>query len=413
MAEILSEQLSCGTADEQEVELVERKGLGHPDSICDAIANRASVALCQQYTQEFGRILHHNLDKALLIAGRSTPALRGGTIDKPMRLVMGDRATLSYKGKTIDVASIVDEAAKGWIRENLRFVDPHRHLVFQNEINPGSPELTRTFERDVIGANDTSAAVGFAPLSSLESVVLSVERHLNSAGFKRAFPETGEDVKIMGVRRSRDLHLTVAMALVDRFFSSSKAYFQRKDEITGQLLEYIRPSGFTNIKVGLNTLDDRSSDSMYLTVLGISAEGADSGQVGRGNRANGLISITRPQGMEAHSGKNPVNHIGKIYSYFSHHLARRIHASVPGIREVYVYLSSQIGRPVGDPMVCSVRVNLQPGVSLRDTQEPIDAIVTSELTQIDKFTIRLASHEFYEQWEAALDKESAVIKSEL
>lgn len=403
MYEVNVEQLAQKAADERDVELVERKGLGHPDSLCDAIANHASVALCSEYKQVFGRILHHNLDKAMLVAGSSRPALGGGTLDKPMRWIIGDRATIAYKGKTIDVPGIVIQAAKDWIRQNLRFVDPDRHVVYQTEIKPGSPELTDLFERDGVGANDTSAAIGFAPLSQTESLVLSLERHLNSAEFKKHFPESGEDVKLMGLRRDRELHLTIAMAFVDRFITSNRTYFQRKDEIRQHLLDYTRAlgPGFRSIRVDLNVLDDprRSKDGMYLSVLGTSAEGGDSGQVGRGNRANGLISFNRPQSMEAHAGKNPINHIGKIYSYFTHHVARQIYRSVNGIREIYVYLCSQIGRPIEDPMMSSLKVVLKPGVSLKDVEGPAESVFKEELARMNEFRALLASDVFYSQWE--------------
>ncbi len=404
MAKIDIEQLMQQAAEEQSVELVERKGLGHPDSICDAIVNRASMTLCREYQRAFGRILHHNLDKAMLAAGSSRPALGGGVVDQPMRLVLGDRATEAWDGKTIDVPGIVIQAAKDWIRESLRFVDPDRHVIFQNEIRPGSPGLSGLFACPDVRANDTSAAVGFAPLSPTESLVLSLERQLNSADFKRVFPETGEDVKVMALRRGRELHLTVAMAFVDRFVSSREAYFRRKDEIREHLLAYARAQApaFSGIRVDLNVLDDDhpgSPEGMYLTVLGVSAEGADSGQVGRGNRAHGLISLNRPQSIEAHAGKNPVNHVGKIYSYFAHHVAREIYRKVQGIREVYVHLCSQIGRPIQDPLVSSLKIVLKPGVSLADVQQPATSVFARELARIDDFRALLATEAFYNQWE--------------
>ena len=159
MKNTLVESLTTPT-DQQRIELVERKGKGHPDTICDAIAEEVSLALCREYLATFGRILHHNADKAMLVAGRTEPRLGGGTVLEPMRLVLGDRAVSEYDGKRIEVGEIAEASATNWLRQNLRFVDPDKHLVFQNELKEGSPELTDIFERDVMGANDTSAAVG-------------------------------------------------------------------------------------------------------------------------------------------------------------------------------------------------------------------------------------------------------------
>lgn len=406
MGDIFVEQLIQTPVDQQEIEIVERKGLGHPDSLCDVIANQASVALCQEYMKAFGRILHHNLDKALLVAGSSSPRLGGGTIDKSMRLILGDRATASFQGRSIDVQGIVIEAAKDWIRHNLRFVDPGRHMIFQSEIKAGSPELTHIFERSSIGANDTSPAVGFAPFTVTEQVVFSVEKYMNSAQFKQQFPETGEDIKIMGVRRKRELHLTIAIAFVDRFVRDSRAYFRRKEEIVEDLSRYLSPleDDYERIKVEINVLDDtrRADDGMYLTVLGISAEGADSGQVGRGNKVNGVISLNRPQSAEAHAGKNPVSHVGKIYSYFSSHLAEQISANVPGIREVYVQLCSQIGKPIDAPLTTSLKLILQPRFALHDIKQAVESVVVEELRRMNEFTMRLATEDFYRSWEDRL-----------
>ena len=157
------ERLGGRPVAEQRVEIVERKGLGHPDTICDAVHEQISVDLCGEYENRFGRVLHHNIDKGLLVAGSSEPKTGGGRMISPMRLVIGDRATAEFQGEKIDVASVVESSVAGWVRRNLRFVEPGRDLVLQNELKPGSAQLSDIFARATIGANDTSAAVGYAP----------------------------------------------------------------------------------------------------------------------------------------------------------------------------------------------------------------------------------------------------------
>ena len=154
----------------------------------------------------------------------------------------------------------------------------------------------------------------------------------------------------------------------------------------------------------INALDDKlqADDGMYLTVLGISAEGADSGQVGRGNKVNGVISLNRPQSAEAHAGKNPVSHVGKIYSYFSSYVAEQIVVKVNGIREVYVQICSQIGRPLDAPLTTSLKLILEPGISLRDVKQAAESVVADELTRMDEFTMRLVTEDFYRSWEDRL-----------
>lgn len=394
---ITIEELKQTPVAEQGVELVERKGVGHPDSICDAIMEEVSVALCREYMATFGRILHHNIDKGLLVAGVTEPRLGGGRALQPMRLVFGDRATAEYKGKRIDVGAITEASASEWLRRHLRFVDPAHHVVFQNELKIGSPELTDLFERAEIGANDTSAAVGYAPLSETEQLVLAAERYLNSAAFKAQFPEAGEDVKVMGYRHQRALTLTVAIAFVDRFVPDVNTYFARKAAICDALTAYLRSQLRTIVQLhlDLNTLDarERGEAGIYLTVLGTSAEGGDCGQVGRGNKVNGVIALNRPMGAEAAAGKNPISHVGKIYTLLSHQMADEIYRNVAGLREVYVWLCSQIGQPIDQPLVASAQVILQPGVSLTEVAPAVNHIMEERLSKIHAFTLRLARGE--------------------
>ncbi len=397
MRNILLESLDRTPVEKQGVELVERKGVGHPDSICDAIMEEISVALCREYKQTFGRILHHNIDKSLLVAGRTSPRLGGGTVDEPMRLIFGDRAVYEYRGKRIPVSEIAEETAKKWLRGNLRFVDPEKHILFQNEIKPGSPELTDIFEREVIGANDTSAAVGYAPMTQTERTVLATERRLNSPEFKARFPEAGEDIKVMGCRFDRTLVLTVAIAFVDRFVKSEEAYFARKKEMGKAVHDFIelQDLGFKEVRVQINTLDQpsRGEAGMYLTVLGTSAEGADGGQVGRGNKVNGVIALNRPMSTEAAAGKNPVSHVGKIYNLLAHQMANEVYQKVAGIQEVYIWLCSQIGQPIDQPLIASAQLILKPGLDLPSVSGQVEAVMEQELANIYQFTERLSRGE--------------------
>jgi S-adenosylmethionine synthetase len=398
MRNITVESLNSTPVEKQAVELVERKGIGHPDTICDSIMEATSVALCQEYLQTFGRVVHHNIDKCLLVAGRTSPKIGGGTVDEPMRLVYGDRAIYEINGKKVPVGDIAISTGEQWLRENLRFVDPKNHVIFQNEIKPGSPELTDIFDREVIGANDTSAGVGYAPLTETERVVLATERYLNSPEFKEIYPEVGEDIKVMGMRRYRDLTLTIAVAFVDRFVSSEKAYFARKAEILEALQDFVSKEkrDFDKVTIDINTLDaeSRGEDGMYLTVLGTSAEGGDCGQVGRGNKVNGVIALNRPMSTEAAAGKNPIAHVGKIYTILTHEIANKIYVGVPGISEVYVWLCSQIGHPIDKPLIASAQLILNPGVELADVRDPVQALMDRELANIYAFTDRLTKGEF-------------------
>jgi S-adenosylmethionine synthetase len=397
MPQIFVEHLQNKPVGQQMVELVERKGVGHPDSICDAIMEAVSIALSRTYIEQAGRVLHHNIDKGLLVAGQTTPALGGGTVNRPMRIIFGDRATVKWNGHHINIEEIARATATRWLTDNLRFIDPAKHIIFQNEIQPGSPELLDIFERQSVGANDTSAAVGYAPLTETEQIVLATEQLLNSPDYKKRYPEAGEDVKVMGARQGQELSLTVALAFVDRFIPNEKSYFEIKAAISEDLHIHLQEElkELDMVAIDINTLDSpgRGVGGMYLTVLGTSAEGADGGQVGRGNRVNGVISLNRPMGTEAAAGKNPVCHVGKIYNVLTHQIAGHIYDSVEPVEEVYVWLCSQIGRPIDEPWIASAQVVLAPGASLVDVQPDIESIIGNELANISSFTERLARGE--------------------
>jgi S-adenosylmethionine synthetase len=384
---------------EHAVEVVERKGIGHPDSICDAVMDAISVALSRAYLEEFGTILHHNIDKSLLVAGRVERRFGGGRVLNPMELIIGDRATFRFAGKAIPVENIAIKAAKKWLGGHLRYVDPERHLNYRVTLAPGSEELADIFDRpgQVRVANDTSAAVGYYPLSPTESTVLELEQYLNSVAFKKQFPETGEDIKVMGLRRERSLDLTVAMPLLARYVLSEKAYFERKETIHRKIHGFLEErSGFDQIKLHLNALDEqgRGLGGVYLSLLGTSAEDADSGQVGRGNRVNGLIAMNRPMGTEAAAGKNPASHPGKIYNVLAHHLARRIYEQVEGLKEVYVLLLGRIGTPVDRPVMACAQVLLENGRQIEEITIPAQNVIEQAFADMGDFCRRLAGGEY-------------------
>jgi S-adenosylmethionine synthetase len=384
--------------EEQEIEIVERKGLGHPDSICDAIMDEVSVNLSKEYLNRFGAIMHHNIDKSLLVAGEVEVKFGGGIVKKPIKLIFGDRATFEVDEAKIPVAEIAVRTAKEWFKRNLRFVNPEEHVRYQVEIQPGSQALTDIFRRGgkVLEANDTSAAVGWAPLTKTEMIVLNLEKYLNSREFKGMFPETGEDIKVMGFRRGRNLNLTISMAFVDRFINHEEEYFNRKMAVLENINKFVEgksSDSFEKVHVELNTLDTfgRGVDGLYLTVLGTSADGADSGQVGRGNRVNGLISLNRPQCSEAAAGKNPVSHVGKIYNLLTHRIANEICNNVQGVKEVYVWMLSKIGQPVNQPVITAVQLIAEANVSFDGIKGKVKEIVEYELENIDKFTMELVN----------------------
>ena len=341
------------------VEVVERKGLGHPDTIADALAEEFGIALCRAYRERFGAVLHHNVDKVLLRAGASQPAFGGGRVVEPIEIYLAGRATRSHRGIDIPVDEIARATARDWLKAHLHALDADRDVRLHCLIRPGSAELVELFLRQQRSgtplANDTSCGVGFAPQTPLERSVLAVEGCLNAADLKTSRPEIGEDVKVMGVRRGDELDLTVACAFVDRFVPDRDAYLAGRERVAALARQAAREGGI-DARVRVNAGDDPDGDSFYLTVTGTSAEAGDDGQAGRGNRANGLITPYRPMTLESVAGKNPITHVGKLYNVAAREIAESLVAQIDGLAEAEVFLVSRIGRPVREPWIADARI---------------------------------------------------------
>jgi S-adenosylmethionine synthetase len=391
----LIESLAEVPVAQRRMELVERKGLGHPDTICDSLAEAVAVALNRMYLSEVGRIPHYNVDKALLVAGQCVKGFGRGEVTHPMELILGDRATFEVDGRRLPVEETVHAAVNAWTAAHLPHVRTGRDLTTRIALAPGSAELRGIFAGGpgLMASNDTSGASGYAPLSPTEALVLAIECFLNGPEFKRRFPDTGQDVKVFGLREDDRLAVTVAMPMLCRAVATESAYFQRKGEILAALGEHFQDAPL-QLQFRLNNLDrpGAGADGVYMTLTGTSAEDADSGEVGRGNGVNGLIAFSRPTGGEAAAGKNPVAHSGKIYSVLSHRLAALIHARHPEVSQVYVHMASRIGEPVDEPWT-GIQVVLAKDMSLSDIESSVREVVEVELGRLTEFCAELARGE--------------------
>ncbi len=340
------------------MEIVERKGVGHPDSLADGIAESVSRALCREYLERFDRILHHNTDEVQLVAGEAKPEFGGGEVIRPIYILITGRATAYVGDEEVPIGTIALRAAREYLDETVRHLDVDRHVVLEPKIGHGSADLRDVFERgeEVPLANDTSFGVGFAPLTTTERLVYETERFINSDRLKKELPEVGEDVKVMGLREDDTIELTIAAAMVSRLIDDLDHYVSVVEELKDRVKDLVAElAPDADVTVHVNTADDYERGTVYLTVTGTSAEQGDDGSVGRGNRVNGLITPCRPMSMEAAAGKNPVNHVGKLYNVLAHRMARRIYEET-GADEVYVRLLSQIGRPINDPKAVDVQL---------------------------------------------------------
>jgi S-adenosylmethionine synthetase len=381
---IIVKQRSRPPVDRQEYEVCEHKGVGHPDTITDAACEAASRELSLAYRERFGQIMHHNLDKGLLIAGSSAPRFNGGMVIAPMKIIICGRAT-TLDGK-IDVREIAIAAARRHLQQHIRCNPDHFRIA--TEIKEGSRSLQAVMpgRRRTVLANDTSFGTGFAPYSRLEQAVLRLAGVLKSDELRRDFPSVGDDFKIMAYRDGVDgiPIFTIALAMIDKHVENAGDYFALKQAIRGRLLSSLAAPA----EIRINVLDDANSKNehgIYLTVTGLSAEMGDDGQVGRGNRVSGLITPHRAMSLEAVAGKNPVSHVGKIYNVMATLMAQDIHENIEGAEEVNVLLLSAIGRPIGQPQAAVAELSIE-GEITAALQKQVEEIISRWLAKVDEIT---------------------------
>jgi S-adenosylmethionine synthetase len=388
------ESVNQTPVEQQHVELVERKGVGHPDSICDGFAEELSRKLCMLYREKIGYILHHNVDKLLLTGGVAEPKFGGGQMIKPITITTSGRATQEHEGSKFSMPDIAKETLEDFVRRNFRYLKYPPHIQLDILTKPGSPDLTDLFIRyqkshETPGANDTSFGIGYAPLSELEKAVLGIEALVNSKELKSRRTMYGEDVKVMGHRIGDKLYFTMATPQISSLVQSPKAYFENKTKLIEEVRGFLKKTCKRQFQVQCNTADKENDPrSLYITVTGTSAEMGDDGEVGRGNRVNGLITPNRPMSLEAAAGKNPVTHVGKIYNVLAFKMAKKIYEEIGGdkIEEVYIRLLSAIDRPIDNPQVASAQMILRNGARLEEMQSDIHSIIDDNLGNITKLT---------------------------
>jgi S-adenosylmethionine synthetase len=374
--------------EKQRIELVERKCLGHPDSLADGIAESISQALCKTYLEEFGVVLHHNTDQGEVVAGESAPKFGGGRMIRPIYVLLDGRATKQFNGVNIPTDAVAVEAAHKYIHKILPELNLNRELTLDCRLGTGSTDLRDVFKPNqgqVPRSNDTSFGVGHAPFSEVETIILNSADYIDTK-LRKKYPAIGQDIKIMGLRDGNTITLTIACAIVDRYCKDIREYSEYMSILNEEITAIAKKNTKRKVVVHVNTADDIKKKSVFLTVTGTSAEMGDDGSVGRGNRCNGLITPNRPMSMEATSGKNPINHIGKIYNLLSTQMAQECVKKVDGIEEMYVRLLSQIGKPIDQPLVASVQVLPECGVKLKDINADILEIIDGQLANVTTIT---------------------------
>lgn len=353
-------------------ELLEHKGSGHPDSLADALAellSRRYSALC---LERYGTVLNHNFDKLAILGGRTDVRFGGGRFQSPIRVVLTGRAALGVGTDSMDLRDIFDETAREFLSARLRNVRGETDIATIYEVSqsqspgfvrtgatsPGDrsrwfqPDSTADMQSRMKRSNDTAAGVAHWPPTDFEVLVGSLARHLSGVASISSSSCWGTDVKIMAAKAAEVVDITICVPQISSEVDGLEAYVSNLVDLN-DVLSQVTESYPAEVHLNLNTGDDYARPELYLTLTGSAIESGDEGVVGRGNRLNGMISMTRPYSLEGVCGKNPLHHVGKLYNVVAMEMARSLHAEFGGPFEVY--LVSRKGNPLEQPAVVAVR----------------------------------------------------------
>ncbi len=376
--------------EDRPVEIVERKGIGHPDSLCDGIAERISVEYTRWCVENLGAPLHHNFDKVQLVAGDVSVSYGQGEMLKPIRIQIAGRGTpVTTDGRKVPMDLIAINAAKVHIRETMKYLDPDQHCVIDCYAGRGSSELVHAVHE--ITANDTSFGAAHWPRSGLETAVYETCQYTNHDLIKQ-FP-IGEDVKVMGARMGNEIVLTCAIPFIATEIKDVNEYMEVKKAVQQAIQAYAEKLDKRPVRVDVNTADDEKAGAVYLTLTGTSAEMGDDGSVGRGNRVTGVIAPFRAASLEAAAGKNPISHVGKLYNVLALLTAQDIVESIPEVREAQLYILSQIGHPLDQPLVATATVRSQDGELSEAVKATVTQIIDKNLADMEGLREKLAKME--------------------
>lgn len=395
---------------EEPQEFVERKGLGHPDTLSDALAETLSVNYSLYTKHNFGAILHHNFDKVGLLGGASYVIFGQGYLTKPIRVMLNGRASTKFGEKIIPVKELLIGWSKEFMTEKFPTINPEKDLEFHynlsNQSSPGktnehgSDKGTRKYwfeprnlgdlqETKRLVSNDTSLGVGYCPHTRLESLVLKIENKFNSKEFSKEHPWVGSDIKVMGYRNENAFHITLCIPQIAQFVGSIEKYKENLDYSRKIILGISESMGINELHLSINTRDNYENSEIYLTAIGSSIESGDEGLVGRGNRINGVISPLKPMSMEGACGKNPVYHIGKVYYVAAQKLSTEIFEKFGVANKVFMV--SQSGRDLIDPWETTVIID----DSLKNINvKELRSFVENANLNIPKLTDGLLEHKY-------------------
>lgn len=395
---------TCNKISEMPYEFVERKGVGHPDTICDAIAEKASILYSKYFLEKYGRVAHHWFDKVMLIGGASIIEFGKGRIVKPYKVIFAGKCAKKYENEYIPLYEILRQATIDVLSKCLTGFKASNHVIVIDETvdyHGAGRHNNRYQPKDIddlidinnmqLTSNDCNLLSSYAPYSTLERIVLFTERLINGTEFKNKFPEIGWDVKLVGYRNIDKYYLLINIPFIASLVKNSNEYFKIKNRAVEEIKNCLRMNFDVEIELNVNPQDLKGN--YYLTVLGSVADTGDVGVVGRGNRINGLITPMRTMSIEAPAGKNPLDHTGKLYGVLARMIAQEVYKAIGKENEVHIFTAKEAS--LDNPE--HVSIHIFEWDDNEEEKEIVENIVKKHLLQSSSLTKKLIYHE-EEMW---------------
>jgi len=373
------------------IEIIERKGLGHPDSLADMLAKECSRVYSKYCMDNFGCILHHNFDK-LYIGGGCFRYENGKAVmyDK-IKIKVNGRVSNTMNHQKIDVEKLLTPVIKEYINHILPRVDVENEVLIDvnctqntklnNWFSPESKDDIPDTKK--LLANDTSLCVSHQPMTLCERIVHETEEffwNFDDKYPKPKFNNIGQDIKVMLSRIKNDINITICMPVYnDKFtnleeYSNIVLYYERL--IQDYIIEKEKDNlGNNKITVSVNRNED-GSVRMYSLIKGSCIECGEEGVVGRGNNSNGLIPAFRQHTMESPFGKNERYHTGRVLSYLGNNISLRIYNECKISNSIYCLTRNN--NSLMKPFLLYISVDKQ----ISNTEkEKINDIINEELDE--------------------------------
>lgn len=389
---IYIENLKQSIQDDKAIEVVEKKGIGHPDSLADGLAEAISYVYSKYCLKNFGYILHHNMDKINVLGGRSSAGFGFGEQLDRIRVIINGRMSLSFGGIEIPVFDIASQTVRKYFKTLIPTLDVDKDIRIFDFINRagGAPHKgNKWFRPNSVAdlpevklprANDTCSVVNSNPYSKIEALSLSIHDLFYKSFLEKKYDYLGTDIKIMIMRIEKEVSITMCIPFLGSKTPDLTFYISKKEELKKMILKHAKDAlgKYYSITLDINMRDNPKINDLYILANGTAAESGDEGIVGRGNRSSGFIASYRPYSIEASQGKNPTYFGGKVYDLFTRRLSQELFDKM-GIN-TNVFVMTQNGALLKQPSNIIIQIEGEEAVL---DEKKIKTITEKHLLTVD------------------------------